>query len=122
MYAILETGGKQYRVEPDGEVVVEKLEAEQGGVVEFERVALVERDGKVKVGTPWVKGAKVTCRVLRHGRGRKIDVFFFKAKENVKRSLGHRQAYTRLRVEEIKVGRGGPRKKATSPQTAGVEE
>jgi large subunit ribosomal protein L21 len=122
MYAILETGGKQYRVEPDVEVTVEKLAAEPGDTVEFDRVALVERDGKVKVGTPWVTGAKVKCRVLSHGRGRKIDVFFFKAKENVKRSRGHRQSYTRLRIEKINVGRGrAKRKTATAEPTGEVD-
>ena len=105
MYAILETGGKQYRAEPDAELTVEKLAAEPGQVLEFDRVALVERQGNVRVGTPWVKGAKVTCRVVSHGRGRRLDVFTFKSKENVKRKRGHRQSYTRLRVEKITVGR-----------------
>lgn len=101
MYAIVEAGGKQYRVEPDEVMAVEKLAAEPGETVEFDRVALVERNGKVQVGTPWVKGAKVVCRVVSHGRGRKIDVFRYKAKEDYKRKLGHRQPYTRLRVEKI---------------------
>ncbi len=122
MYAILETGGKQYRVEPDSEVTVEKLAAEPGEVVEFDRVALVDSDGDVKVGAPWVKGAKVSCRVVSHGRGRKIDVFFFKAKENVKRKLGHRQPYTRLMVEEIKVGRRRRKKKGDETQSAAAEQ
>jgi len=110
MFAIVETGGKQYRVEPDAEFMVEKLAAEPGEVVELDRVALVERNGKVKVGSPWVSGAKVTCRVLSHGRGPKLDVFFFKAKENIKRKLGHRQAHTRLRVEKITSGRSRAKK------------
>jgi len=101
MYAIVETGGKQYRVEPDEMVAVEKLAAQPGETVELNQVVLVERDGKVKVGTPWVRGAKVVCRVVSHGRGRKIDVFRYKAKEDFKRKLGHRQGYTRLRVEKI---------------------
>ena len=105
MYAILDTGGKQYRVEPDETITVEKLPAEQGETVVFHRVALVERQGKVRLGTPWVKGAKVTCRVLSHGRGRKLDVSTYKPKDNIKRKLGHRQPYTRLRVEKITVGR-----------------
>ena len=104
MYAIVETGGKQYRATPEQDMLVEKLEAEPGQVVEFDRVAMVDQDGAVSVGTPWVSGAKVTCRVLAHGRGPKVDVFFYKARENLKRSRGHRQAYTRLRVEGITVG------------------
>jgi len=105
MYAILETGGKQYRAEPEQNIFVEKLDVEPGETVEFDTVALVESKGTVRVGTPWVKGAKVLCRVLAHGKGRKVEVFFYKAKENLKRSKGHRQAYTQLRVEKITVGR-----------------
>lgn len=107
MYAVIETGGKQYRVEPDEEMMVERLSAQPGETVEIDRVALVERDGKVEVGAPWVEGAKVVCRVVSHGRGRKVDVFKFKAKENYKRKLGHRQSYTRLRVESISLGGPG---------------
>ena len=113
MYAILETGGKQYRVTPEQDLVVEKLEAERGQVVEFDRVALVERDGKVTVGTPWVKNAKVTCRVLDHGKGPKVVVFFYKAKENLKRKKGHRQPCTRLRVEKITVSRSRSKKESS---------
>jgi large subunit ribosomal protein L21 len=104
MYAIIDAGGKQYRAAPEQDMLVEKLAAEPGQLVEFDRVALVEDDGKVTVGTPWVDGAKVVCRVLAHGKGRKVDVFFFKAKENLKRAKGHRQQYTRLRVEQIALG------------------
>jgi len=104
MYAVIESGGKQYRVEPEEVFAVEKLSAAPGDQVEFDRVALVEREGKVLVGAPWVKGAKVTCRVVSQRRGRKIAVFTYKSKENIKRSAGHRQAYTQLKVEKITVG------------------
>jgi large subunit ribosomal protein L21 len=104
MYAIVETGGKQYRATPEQDLLVEKLAAEPGEVVELDQVAMVEDDGSVTVGKPWVDGAKVTCRVLAHGKGRKVDVFFFKSKQNLKRAMGHRQQYTRLRVEQITVG------------------
>lgn len=104
MYAILEAGGKQYRAAPDEVITVEKVAANPGEVVEFERVLLLAGEGKVRVGTPWVKGARVTCRVLSHERGPKIEVYTYKAKENTKRTLGHRQAYSRLRVEKITVG------------------
>ena len=112
MYAILEAGGKQYRAAPSEDIIVEKLPAEPGQVVEFDRVALVEREGKVTVGAPWVKGARVTCRVLAHEKGRKVDVFFYKAKENIKKKKGHRQPYTRLRVEKITVGRSRSKKES----------
>ncbi|MBN1459064.1 MAG: 50S ribosomal protein L21 [Armatimonadetes bacterium] len=113
MYAILETGGKQYRAAPEEDLVVEKLAADLGQVVEFDRVALLERDGKVTVGTPWVKNAKVTCRVIEHGKGPKIEVFFFKPKENLKRKKGHRQPFTRLRVEKITVSRSRSKKESS---------
>jgi len=110
VYAILEAGGKQHRVEPETDLIVEKLAAEPGDKVEFDRVALVEREGKVRIGTPWIKGAKVTCRVLSHFRGRKTEIFTYKAKENIKRKKGHRQPYTRVRVEKITVGRSRTKK------------
>ena len=106
MYAIVETGGKQYRATPEEDLVVEKLEAEPGQVVEFDRVALIEEDGLVTVGRPWVEGARVKCRVVGHGKGPKVDVFFFKVRENLKRAMGHRQRCTRLRVEGIAIGAG----------------
>jgi large subunit ribosomal protein L21 len=105
MYAILETGGNQHRVEPDMELMVEKLAVEPGETVAFDRVALIERDGKVRIGSPWLKGAKVTCRVLSHIRGRKVDASTRKPKSNIKRAMGHRQSYTRVRVEKITLGR-----------------
>ena len=112
MYAICEIGGRQYRAEPEAELVVEKLGAEPGEVVEFDRVAMVEQDGKVRVGTPYVKGARITCRVMSHGRGPKVEVFFYKAKENRKRRKGHRQPYTRVRVEKITLGRSRVKKES----------
>jgi len=112
MYAILEAGGKQHRVEPDMVLTVDKLAVEPGKAVEFDRVALVERDGKVRVGNPWVKGARVTCRVLSHLRGRKTDVSTYKPKGNIKRKVGHRQAYTQVRVEKITVGRSRTKKES----------
>lgn len=112
MYAIVETGGKQYRVEPEEIFRTEKLKAEPGEKVELERVVFVERNGKVRVGDPWVKGARVSCRVISHGRGRKIDVFTYKAKENIKRKMGHRQSYTQLLVEKITLGRGRTKKES----------
>ncbi len=101
MYAIIETGGKQYRVEPDEVMSVEKLAAQPGDMVEFDRVALVSDGGEVRVGAPWVDGAKVVARVLAHGKDPKITVFTYKAKENYKRKKGHRQPHTRVRVESI---------------------
>jgi large subunit ribosomal protein L21 len=103
MYAIIVSGGKQYRVAPDQVVAVEKLTAAAGDTVVFDQVALVVDDSAAQVGRPWVEGARVTCRVLGHGRGRKVEVFTYKAKDNSKRNRGHRQSYTSLKVEKISV-------------------
>jgi large subunit ribosomal protein L21 len=101
VYAVIETGGKQYRVQPGETLKVEKLGVETGGTVEIDRVLLVNRDGDVKIGTPYVAGASVTATVLNQDRARKITVFKYKAKKNYKRKQGHRQPYTQIKVEEI---------------------
>ena len=101
MYAVIETGGKQYRVQPGQTLIVEKLAVETGGTVEIDRVLLVNSEGNVKIGTPYVAGASVTAAVLDQDRDRKITVFKYKPKKNYKRKQGHRQPYTRIKIEEI---------------------
>lgn len=101
MYAVVECGGRQYRVEPGSTLTVNKLEAEPGSEVVLDRVLLVSGDDGVKVGTPVVTGAKVTCKVLKQGKGRKIHAFQFKPKKNVFRHYGHRQHITVLSVDSI---------------------
>lgn len=103
-YAILETGGKQYRVAKGAKLRVEKLAAEKGEEVIFNRVLMVNQDGNLEIGTPYVKGAKVVGRVLTHGKGKKIIVFKYKPKKNYRRKQGHRQPYTELLIEDIKLG------------------
>ncbi|MBQ1305588.1 MAG: 50S ribosomal protein L21 [Erysipelotrichales bacterium] len=101
MYAIIETGGKQLKVEKDQVIFVEKLEAEAGDVVTFDKVLLVSGD-KTAVGNPYVEGAKVTAKVEKQGRARKIVVFKSKQKtRSSHRKQGHRQPYTKLTVEAI---------------------
>ncbi|GAA0355047.1 50S ribosomal protein L21 [Bacillus horti] len=102
MFAIIETGGKQYKVEKGTELYIEKLHAEAGETVQFDRVVLVNKDGEVVVGAPTVAGATVTAKVERHGKGSKIIVFKYKAKKNYRRKQGHRQPYTKVVVDEIK--------------------
>lgn len=97
MYAIVETGGKQYKVEVGSTIFVEKLEANEGEVVTFDKVLYV--DGKV--GAPFVKGASVTAKVEKQGRAKKIIVFKYKPKKNESKKQGHRQSYTKLTVEKI---------------------
>ncbi|BBB89743.1 MAG TPA: 50S ribosomal protein L21 [Methylomusa anaerophila] len=101
MYAIIETGGKQYRVSEGDVLTIEKLEAAEGESVDFDRVLTVVKDGEVVIGKPVVSGAKVTAQVVEHGKGRKILVFKYKAKSNYRRRQGHRQPFTKVRIEKI---------------------
>ncbi|MFO7245430.1 MAG: 50S ribosomal protein L21 [Thermaerobacter sp.] len=100
MYAIIETGGKQYRVSEGDVVIVERLDADPDAAVEFPVLAVGAGAG-LKVGTPLVEGARVTGRVLGHGRANKVLAFRYKSKKNVRRRRGHRQHYTRVRIEKI---------------------
>lgn len=101
MYAIIETGGKQYRVQEGDVIYVEKIDAEEGATVDLSKVLLVSKDGEVKVGKPYIEGAKVEAKVVEHGKGRKIIVFKYKPKKNYKKKQGHRQPYTKLQIEKI---------------------
>ncbi len=99
MYAVVMSGGSQYRVSEGDVLEVATLPVEVGGSVELDKVLMVQNDGEVSVGTPFVEGARVTATVQKHGRGKKIIVY--KHKKNYKRKQGHRQGYTQLRVEKI---------------------
>lgn len=101
MFAVVETGGKQYRVAPGDVIKVEKLPAEPGTEVVLDKVLLVSTDQGVKVGSPHVEGAKVKAQVTRAGKNPKIFVFKYKAKKNYRRRFGHRQPFTELRIEAI---------------------
>lgn len=100
MYAVIETGGKQYKVQYGDVIYIEKLAAEQDATVEFKVVALGGEEG-LKVGDPFVDGATVTGKVLKNGKQRKITVFTYKPKKSVKRKMGHRQPYTKVQIEAI---------------------
>ncbi|AAS43437.1 50S ribosomal protein L21 [Bacillus paranthracis] len=100
MYAIIETGGKQIKVEAGQEIYIEKLDVEAGETVTFDKVLFVGGEN-VKVGSPVVEGATVTAKVEKHGRAKKIIVFKYKAKKNNRKKQGHRQPYTKLVVEAI---------------------
>ena len=103
MYAVIETGGKQYRVQSGDVIRVEKLDAEPGGEVAFERVLLVsEGDGKgVRVGTPHLEGARVLAEVAEHGRAPKISVLKFRRRKDSRTRTGHRQHWTELRIRDV---------------------
>lgn len=100
-YAVVETGGKQYRAGEASLLRVEKLEAEVGDQVVLDRVLMVSNESGVRVGAPYVEGASVTAKVVRQGKDRKIHGFTFKPKKNQRRRFGHRQQFTELRVESI---------------------
>ena len=103
MYAIIESCGKQYKVAEGDVVFFEKLDAEEGKKVSFDKVILVSDDGKVQVGNPYVKGVKVEGKVVAHGKAKKIIVFKMKAKKNERRTQGHRQPFTKVEITSIKV-------------------
>jgi large subunit ribosomal protein L21 len=100
MYAIIETGGKQIRVEAGQEIYIEKLNAGEGDTVTFDKVLFVGGDD-VKVGSPLVDGATVTAKVEKQGRAKKLVVFKYKPKKNYRRKQGHRQPYTKVVIDEI---------------------
>ena len=101
MYAIIETGGKQYKVAEGDVIFVEKIGAEEGAEVKFDKVILVGDENGVKVGAPNVDGAAVSGKVLKNGKGKKIYVMTYKPKKNEKRQLGHRQPYTKVEITKI---------------------
>ncbi len=102
MYAVFQTGGKQFRVEPGERVRIPTLAAEPGSKVTFDRVLVASKDGSaVSVGAPLVKGASVTAEVLRHGRDKKVIIFKRKRRKGYRLKKGHRQGFTEVRVSEV---------------------
>lgn len=102
MFAIVEIAGKQFKVEKDQELFVDRLSQEPDSSLELDNVLLVDNDGKVKVGTPQVKGASVSAKVLGHVKGDKVIVFKKKRRKGFKSRNGHRQEYTKIQIENIK--------------------
>ncbi len=100
MFAIIETGGKQYKVQNGDVIYIEKLTAEVDETINFPVVAVFGEEG-TKVGTPLVEGATVAAKVLKNGKAKKITVFTYKAKKGSKRKMGHRQPYTKVQIEAI---------------------
>lgn len=101
MYAVIQTGGKQYRVEPGQTLVFEKLEGAAGDAVEFNDVLLLSGDTSVSVGRPMVAGAKVTGQIVEQGLGEKLIVFKFSRRKNYVRKNGHRQEYTSVKINQV---------------------
>ena len=102
MYAVIKTGGKQYKVSEGATVQVEKLNADEGATVELDQVLMVVDGDKVSVGTPLVDGGKVTATVKSHGRGKKVEIIKFRRRKHHRKQMGHRQSYTELEITGIK--------------------
>lgn len=101
MYAVIETGGKQYRVAPGDTVRVEKLDVEAGQSIDLDKVLLIQDDKNIRIGKPTVEGAKVKAKVISHGRGEKIRIFKMKRRKNYRNQAGHRQDFTELEITSI---------------------
>jgi len=104
MYAVIATGGKQYRVEKGATLRVEKLDAEPGAIVTFGEVLLVGQGADIKVGSPLLKGGKVVATVERHGKGPKVSIVKFRRRKHYLRQKGHRQPFTEVKVTDISAG------------------
>ncbi len=101
MFAVIKTGGKQYRVSQGDKLRVESLEANQGDAINLDQVMMVGEGDKITVGEPLISGATVSAKVLNHGRGRKVDVVKFRRRKHYRRQMGHRQNYTEVEITGI---------------------
>ena len=101
MFAVIETGGKQYKVNEGDIIFVEKLDVQEGDSYTFDRVLAVSKSDAFTVGSPLVDGASVDAKVVKNGKGKKIYVMKYKSKKNEKKKIGHRQPYTKLQIEKI---------------------
>ncbi len=104
MYAVIKTGGKQYRVSAGDKLNVETLPVEAGGEVQFDQVLMLAEGENIDVGAPYVDGARVTAKVIEHGRGDKIRIVKFKRRKHYRRTMGHRQNYTRVEITGVQRG------------------
>ena len=103
MYAVIKTGGKQHKV-AEGEILkVEKLKASEGDPIDITDVLLIEKDGEVTLGSPFIEGAKVTAKILRHGKEDKVTIIKMKRRKDYRKKQGHRQNYSEIQIERISV-------------------
>ncbi len=101
MYAVIETGGKQYRVSVGDVIYIEKLSVEDGADFSFDKVVAVGKDDGMVIGSPYVDGASVSAKVVKSGKKKKITVFTYRPKKDSKRKMGHRQPYTKVEIKSI---------------------
>ena len=104
MYAVIQTGGKQYRLSAGDTVRVETLDAEEGASVEFDNILMVADGDNIKLGTPYIEGGKVVAKVKAHGRHKKIEIIKFNRRKHYDKRTGHRQNYTELEITDIQAG------------------
>ena len=104
MYAVIKTGGKQYRVSEGQTLRIEKLNAEQGANVEFDQVLMVADGENFKLGTPLLSGGKVTAEIVEQGRGKKVKIVKFRRRKHYRRQMGHRQSFTEVKITGISAG------------------
>ena len=121
MFAIIETGGKQYKVAEGDVIRVELLNAEVDSTIDIDKVLAVYDDKALKIGTPYVEGAKVSCKVLEHGKGKKVVVFRYKPKKNERTKNGHRQPYTALEITSLGLKKRAAKKAAKPAEAEAVE-
>ena len=122
MYAIIETGGKQYRVQAGDQIRVEKLNAEDGAVVVFDKVLVAGEGADIKVGTPYIDGLTVDGKVIESGKGDKVIIFKYKAKKDYRKKQGHRQPYTLVEITAVAGEKAAPKKEEAPVEEAPVEE
>jgi len=123
MYAVIETGGKQYRVQEGDVITVEKLNVSAGDDITFDKVLLLNDGEKVQVGTPIVESAKVFGTVVENGKGEKVIIFKYKAKKDYRKKQGHRQPYTMVKIESLSAdGKPAPKKVVEKPAVEVVEK
>ena len=101
MFAVIETGGKQYKVQEGDVLFIEKIDAEAESTVKFDKVLAISDDAGFKVGAPFIDGASVDAKVIKQGKGKKIYVLKYKPKKNEKKKMGHRQLYTKVEITKI---------------------
>jgi len=104
MLAIIKTGGKQYLVSPGQKIKTEKINKKEGSEIAFDEILLLQKGNKLEIGIPLVKGAKVIGKIIRHGKGKKIIIFKYRAKTRYKKKAGHRQPFTEVEIIKVTFG------------------
>lgn len=103
MLAVIEIGGKQYLVSPKQKIEVDKIDKKEGEEIIFDKVLLLQKEKKVEIGTPYIKGVKIKAKILAHKKGQKLIVFKYKPKKRYRKKRGHRQQFTEIEIKEIEI-------------------